>query len=97
MRYKMDRSGIGQMMKRAPFIDHAVRQGAQRTLAIAQSRARVLTGNNRASGRVENAGIQPVKRGESRITWRVVFYAPYAMDQEMKTGFLSGALKKRVR
>jgi hypothetical protein len=93
----MDRSGIGQMMRRAPFINNAVREGAQRTLRVAQSRARVLTGTNRASGRVENAGIQPVMRGEPRITWRVVFYAPYAMDQEMKTGFLSGALRRRIR
>jgi hypothetical protein len=83
------------MMRSAPFIDHAVRQGAQKTLAIAQSRAHVRTGRLKASGRVENAGIQPVKRGEPRITWRVVFYAPYAMDQEMKTGFLSGAVGRR--
>jgi hypothetical protein len=97
MRYTMDRSGIGQMMKRAPFIDHAVRQGAQRTLAIAQSRVPVRTGQLRSSGRTENAGIQPVKRGESRITWRVVFHSRYAMDIEMKTGFLSGSVKRRVR
>lgn len=91
MRYEPDWSGIRQMMKRSPGINHATRQGAQKVLRIAQSRAPVRSGFLKASGRVENAGIQNVKRGESRITWRVVFYAPYAMDIEMKTGFLSGA------
>lgn len=95
MKYRMDRSGIGQMMRRAPFIHQATRQGAQRSLAIARSQAPVRTGALRASGRVENAGIQPVMRGEPRITWRVVFHSRYAMDQEQKTGFLSAALGRR--
>lgn len=95
MKYKMDRSGIGAMMKRHPGIHRQLHQAGQKTLAIAQSRAHVRTGRLRASGRVEDAGIQPVYKGEPRMTIRVVFYAPYAMDQEMKNGFLSGSVGRR--
>lgn len=91
MRYEPDWTGIRGLMKRSPGVNQATRMGAQKVLRVAQSRVPVRTGQLRSSGRVENAGIQNVKRGESRITWRVVFYAPYAMDIEMKTGFLSGA------
>lgn len=95
MRYKMDRSGIGQMMKRAPFIHRKLFEAGNKSLAIAQSRVHVRSGRLRASGRVEDAGVQPVKRGEPRMTIRVVFHSRYAMDQEMRTGFLTAALGKR--
>jgi len=85
------------MMKKHPGIHRVMLSAGHKTLAIAQSRATVKTGFNRNSGRVEDAGIQPVMRGEPRMTIRVVFHSRYAMDQEKRTGFLSGALGKRRR
>lgn len=92
MRYQMDRRGIGAMMKKDAGIARVVHSSAQRVRAIAASRAPVKTGALRSSGRVENAGIQPVVRGESRMTSQVVFHSRYAMDAEKRTGFLSGAI-----
>lgn len=98
MRYKMDRSGIGKMMRSHPGIHQQLRQAAQKGLRIAQSRVPVDTGELRSSGRVEDAGIQPVFKGEPRMTMRIVFHAPYAAIIERRTGFLSAALgKRRVR
>jgi hypothetical protein len=97
MRYEMDRSGIGKMMRSSPGINQATRQAAQKTLAIARSRINTKTTRMASSGRVENAGIQPVYKGEPRITWRVVFYDPGAEAYDRKSGFLSGAIGRRVR
>lgn len=95
MKYKMDRSGIGAMMKRHPGIHRQLHQAAQKSRAIAQSRVPVKTGRLRASIRVEDAGIQPVFQGEPRMTVRVVAHSRYAMDIEMRTGFMSAALGRR--
>jgi hypothetical protein len=92
MRYTMDRSGIGRMMRSDPGIHRVLHSSAKNVLAIARSRATVKTGFNRESGRVEDAGIQRVFRGEPRMTVRVVFHSRYAMDQQARTGFLSGAI-----
>lgn len=92
MRYRMDRSGIGRMMKSDSGIQRVMFSAGQRVHAIARSRATVVTGFNRNSGRVEDAGIEPVMKGEPRMKVRVTFYSDYAMDQEKRTGFLSGAL-----
>lgn len=91
MKYTMDRSGIGRMMKSHPGIKNVVRGSAQKVLRVAQSRVPVRTGNLRSSGRVEDLGVRPVFRGEPRMTMAVVFHSEYAMDIEMKTGFLSGS------
>lgn len=88
----MDRSGIGRMMKSDAGIQRVVHSSAQRVRAIARSRATVKTGFNRDSGRVEDVGVDRVFRGEPRMKFRVTFYSDYAMDQEDRTGFLSGAL-----
>lgn len=91
----MDPSGIRGLMTRHPGIHRQLMQAAQKSRAIAQSRVPVKTGALRASIRVEDAGIQPVFRGEPRMTVRVVAHSRYAMDAEMRTGFLSAALGRR--
>lgn len=92
MKYVMDRSGIGKMMKSHPGIHRQLMQAGQKTRAVARSRIRNQTGELARSGRVEDLGIQKVMRGEPRMTVAVVFHSRYAMDHEKRTGFLSGAV-----
>lgn len=94
MKYQMDRSGIGRMMRSHPGIQRQLFQAGNKTLAVARSRINNKSGNLSASGSVEDAGIQPVFRGEPRMTVRVVFRARHAMAHEKKTGFLSAAMGK---
>lgn len=98
MRYEPVWTGIRAMMKNHPGIHREVRNAAQRGLRIAQSRVPVDTGELRASGHVVDAGVQKVMKGEDRMTFRIVFSAPYAIKIEQRTGFLSAALgHRRVR
>jgi hypothetical protein len=97
VKYTMDRSGIGAMLRGHPGIKQVMRGSAQKVLRVAQSRVPVDTGALRASGRVEDLGIQGVFKGEPRMTLAVVFHSRYAMDIEARTGFLSGAAGKRKR
>lgn len=97
MKYVIDRSGIRGLMTRHPGIHRQIHQAAQKTLAIARSRAPVKTGELRSSGRVEDLGIQRVFKGEPRMTVAVVFHSRYAMDAEDRTGFLSGSIGRRKR
>lgn len=92
MRYEMDRSGIGKMMRSHPGIHRQLHQAGRKGLAVARSRINTKSGALARSGTVEDAGIQPVFRGEPRMTIRVVFRARHAMDHEKRTGFLSSAL-----
>lgn len=84
-------------MRRHPGIHRQLHQAGKRSLAVMRSRAPVDTGALRASGRVEDAGIQPVFKGEPRMTVRVVFHSRYAMDQQMRTGFMSSGMGKGPR
>jgi hypothetical protein len=95
MKYEPDWTGIRGLMTRHPGIHRQVHSAGHKVLAIAQSRVPVDTGALRSSGRVEDAGIQKVFKGEPRMTIRVVFHSRYAMDIEARTGFLSGALGRR--
>lgn len=97
MKYKMDRSGIGRMMRSHPGIHRVLISAGHGGLARARSRINNRSGELSRSGSVEDAGIQPVFRGEPRMTVRVVFRARYAMDYEMRTGFLSAALGRGRR
>jgi hypothetical protein len=92
MKYTMDRSGIGKMLRSHPQIHRSLHSAAQRTKRIAQSRVPVRTGALRSSGRVEDLGVRPVVAGDPRMTVAVVFHSRYAMDIEKRTGFLSGSL-----
>lgn len=94
MKYKMDRAGIGKMMRSHPGIHRQLFQAGNKTLAIARSRINNDSGALSRSGSVEDAGIQKVFRGEPRMTIRVVFRARYAIDHEKRTGFLSAAMGK---
>lgn len=85
------------MMRSHPGIHRQLHQAARKSLAIAQSRVPVRTGALRSSGRVEDLGVRPVFQGEPRMTVAVVFHSRYAMDIEMRTGFLSAALGNRRR
>lgn len=91
----MDRSGIGKMMKNHPGIHRQLHSAGHRSLAIARSGINNRSGELSRSGRVEDAGIQPVFKGEPRMTIRIVFHKRYAMDHEKRTGFLSAALGRR--
>lgn len=97
MKYVMDRSGIGKMLRGHPGIQRVMFQSANKTLAIARSRIHNQSGTLANSGRVEDLGIKPVKRGEPRMTLAVVFHSRYAMDHEKRTGFLSGAVGRGKR
>lgn len=88
----MDRSGIGKMMRSHPGIHRQLHVAARKSLGVARSRINSKSGSLAASGRVEDLGIQPVFRGEPRMTVAVVFHARYAMDHEKRTGFLSAAM-----
>lgn len=94
MKYRMDRSGIGKMMKSDAGIQRVVHSSARQVLAIARSRAPIKEGDLRASGRVEDLGVEKVFRGEPRMKVAVVFHRRYAMDAEKRTGFLSGAIAR---
>lgn len=94
MKYEMDKSGIGNLMRRHPGIHRQLHQAGRKTLGIARSRIHNQSGALARSGRVEDLGIRPVKMGEPRMTVAVVFHSRYAMDQQMKTGFLSAAVGK---
>lgn len=94
MKYTMDRSGIGRMLRGHPGIQRQLFQAGNKTLAVARSRINNKTGNLASTGRVEDLGIKPVFRGEPRMTVAVVFHSRYAMAHEKKTGFLSAAMGK---
>ena len=97
MKYKMDRSGIGKMMRSDRGIQRVMFQSAHRVRAVARGRIHNQSGELANSGRVEDRGIQRVKRGEPRMTVAVVFHSRYAMDYEKRTAFLSGAVGSRDR
>lgn len=94
MKYEMNRSGIRGLMTKHPGIHRQVHAAGRKTLAIARSRIHNQSGSLASSGRVEDLGIRPVKRGEPRMTVAVVFHSRYAMAHEKKTGFLSAAAGK---
>jgi hypothetical protein len=95
VKYEPDWTGIRGLMTRHPGIHNVVLGAGHKVLRIAQSRVPVRTGELRSSGRVEDLGIRPVKRGEPRMTVAVVFHSRYAMDIEDRTGFLSGSVGRR--
>jgi hypothetical protein len=97
MKYKMDRRGIGKMMRSDPAIHRQLLQAGNKVKAVARGRIRNQTGELANSGRVEDLGIQRVQRGEPRMTVAVVFHSRYAMDHEKRTGFLSGAVGRGRR
>lgn len=97
MKYVMDKRGIGKMMRTDRGLQRALFQAANKTRAIARSRINNQSGQLANSGRVEDLGIRPVKRGEPRMTVAVVFHSRYAMDHEKRTAFLSGAVGNRNR
>lgn len=96
MKYRMDRSGIGQLMRRSPGIHrklHEVAHEQVSRMAARAPRSKPGTGGRRpgslaSSGRVEDLGIRPVYKGEPRMTVAVTFYAPHAAIQQRKTGFM---------
>lgn len=92
MKYRMDRGGIGKMMKTDRGLHRRLHEVAHTRLAMARRRAPRDSGELARSGRVEDLGIKPVFKGEPRMTVAVVFYAPYAAIQHRKTGFLNAAL-----
>lgn len=92
MKYTMDRSGIGRMMKDHPGIHRVMISSGHKTLAVARSKIHNVSGELSRSGSVEDLGVRPVFRGEPRMTVAVVFRARYAMDYEDRTGFLSGSV-----
>lgn len=94
MKYTMDRSGIRGLMTKHPGIHRQLHQAGRKTLAVARSRIHNQSGELARSGRVEDLGIQGVRRGEPRMTVAVVFHSRYAMDHEKRTGFLSAAAGK---
>lgn len=90
--YRIQRAGLRKMMTSDPQLHRALLSSAQGVLAIARGLAAVDTGELRGSGRVEDYGVQRVRSGEPRMTVAVVFYARHAMAEQMRTGFLSGAV-----
>lgn len=90
--YKINRAGLRRMMTSDPQLHRALFTSARQILSIARSLAPVESGQLRASGRVEDLGVKPVASGEPRMTVAVVFHTRYAMAQEKRTGFLSGAI-----
>lgn len=96
MKYTMDRRGIGKMMKVDPGLHRRLHEVARTRLAISRRRAPRDDGELARSGRVEDLGIQPVFKGERRMTVAVVFHAPYAAIQQRRTGFMNAALGKQV-
>lgn len=94
MKYQMDRRGIGAMMKKHPGIHRQLHGSARTVLAVARGRARIDTGDLRSSGRVEDLGVRPVRKGEPRMTVAVVFHSDHAAVEERRTGFLSGAISR---
>lgn len=97
MRYVMDRSGIGRMMRSDAGIHRVLLQSANKVKANARSRINNQSGQLANSGRVEDLGVKKVQRGEPRMTVAVVFHSRYAMDHEKRTGFLSGAVGRGRR
>lgn len=102
MRYTMNRSGIGRMMRSSPALHNVLRRTAQERLSMARARAPRsrpgdgggVPGTLAASGRVEDLGIRKVFKGEPRMTVAVVFHAPYAAIVHKRTGFMNAALGK---
>jgi hypothetical protein len=90
--YKINRSGLRKFMTSDPQLHRALHSNARKILAVARSLAPVDSGDLRASGRVEDYGVRSVQKGEKRMTVAVVFHSRYAMAQEVRTGFLSGAI-----
>jgi hypothetical protein len=103
MRYTMDRSGIGKMMRSDAGLHRRLREVAQQQLGAMSRRApRSAPGSGgrppgelARSGRVEDLGVRPVFRGEPRMTMAVVFHAPYAAIVERRTHFMLGTLQYR--
>lgn len=103
VKYRMDRRGLGEMMRRGPGLHVRMREVAQGQLAKMAARAPRSkpksggrpSGELARSGRVEDLGIRPVYKGEPRMTMAVVFYAPYSAIQERRTHFMSSVMKQR--
>ena len=102
MKYQPDYTGIRAMMRKDPALHRKLHQVANERLAMARARAprsKPGAGGRQpgalaASGRVEDLGIQPVFKGEPRMTVAVVFHAPHAAITQRRTGFMNVALGK---
>lgn len=95
--YRIQRAGLRKMMTSDPQLHRALFSSARQILSVAQSLAPVDTTALRNSGRVEDLGVKPVVSGEPRMTVAVVFHSRYAMNQEIRTGFVSGAIGRGRR
>lgn len=79
MSYTPDRKGIAGYLTSDPELRECLRLRAGMALAAAQALMHKRTGAMAASGRVEDQGVQPVFRGDPRMTLAVVFDAPGAV------------------
>lgn len=95
--YKIRREGLRAMMTTDATLKRAITRSANNLLAIAISLAPEDQGDLKRSGKVYDEGVKPVRAGEPRMTVAVVFNIRYAMAQEMRTGFLSGAAGRPLR